>query len=184
MRTLFGNNGSARTAFTLIELLVVIAIIGILASLLLPALARAKAKSKDLTCLNNLKQAGVAIHMYADEHDGKLPDAEQMPSTASPTNALPRICDLLAPYVGYATNNLPQTQSIFRCPKDDAARFQSEGSSYEWNNHYGGRPIENMRTSSSPISDAMLMYDYENFHMGKTNGTKNCLFGDFHVERL
>jgi prepilin-type N-terminal cleavage/methylation domain-containing protein/prepilin-type processing-associated H-X9-DG protein len=169
-------------AFTLIELLVVIAIIAILASLLLPALARAKEKGKSATCLNNLKQFGAAIHMYALEHEGLLPEAEPLPSTA--TNSLPRICDVLAPYLGYNTNSMPQAQSVFRCPGDNASRFTTEGASYEWNNHYGGRPLDNPRTSQNPISDAMLMYDYENFHMGSTNGTKNCLFADFHVERL
>ncbi|HMJ89481.1 MAG TPA: type II secretion system protein [Candidatus Acidoferrum sp.] len=168
--------------FTLIELLVVIAIIAILASLLLPSLARAKGKAKSVTCLNNLKQFGPAIHMYAADHDGLLPEADPLPSTS--TNNLPRICDVLAPYLGYNTNAMPTAQTVFRCPNDNVSRFETEGSSYEWNNHYGGRPLDNPRTSSNPVSDAMLMYDYENFHMGSTNGTKNCLFADFHVERL
>ncbi len=70
-----------RLAFTLIELLVVMAIIGIIAALLLPALARSKGSAQQAKCSSNLHQLGIAAHLYWDDNDGKC-----FTTVAIPTN--------------------------------------------------------------------------------------------------
>src|SRR4051812_4785251 len=75
---------SARSGFTLIELLVVIAIIAILAGMLLPALSKAKSKTKGITCMNNGKQMTLAWRLYADDNNELL--IKSLDNAATPEN--------------------------------------------------------------------------------------------------
>ncbi len=67
------NPTPARNAFTLIELLTVIAIIGILAAILIPVVSRVRESAKGSLCVSNLRQIGLAAHLYAGDHDDRLP---------------------------------------------------------------------------------------------------------------
>ncbi len=161
-----------RRAFTLIELLVVIAIIAILASLLLPALARAKGKGQGIKCINNLKQIGIALRIWTDEHEDRYPWAELRKSLrplypATPTNLM-TISEVLSNEVGGA-------MAVFRCPNDNINAYIVEESSYEWNAIYNGEAVDRRGRWDRD----QLMYDYESWHLiGNTNGAKNLLWGD------
>jgi prepilin-type N-terminal cleavage/methylation domain-containing protein len=98
-------------AFTLIELLVVISIISILAGMLLPSLARAKAKAMRIGCINNLKQVGYGFIMWADDNENKYPWLLAPSQGGTKSNALAWVH-----YAAIATELV--TPRVLHCPSD------------------------------------------------------------------
>jgi prepilin-type N-terminal cleavage/methylation domain-containing protein/prepilin-type processing-associated H-X9-DG protein len=188
-------------AFSLIELLVVIGIIVILAALLLPVLNRAKSKARNIACVNQLKQLGVAARLYAEDNGSRLPAAELLPSNPSdPQHPLPRISDVLGPYVSkIAGTNV--SAPVFKCPSDNDWFFEAEGSSYQWNAGLNGRRIdfgENSRFGMVIVSNGVtilqtngditraaestpLLLDYDDFHPRQPKSGKNVVYMDGHA---
>jgi prepilin-type N-terminal cleavage/methylation domain-containing protein/prepilin-type processing-associated H-X9-DG protein len=126
---------SSHPGFTLIELLVVIAVIAILASLLLPALSKARGRAEGISCLNNTRQLALAWQLYADDHESYLPYNLGMNGSSFRTNinwvnnvmtwgATPGTLDSdntnLATITGASLGPYSGSTGIYHCPSDRA----------------------------------------------------------------
>jgi prepilin-type N-terminal cleavage/methylation domain-containing protein/prepilin-type processing-associated H-X9-DG protein len=161
---------SGRAAFTLIELLVVIAIIGILAAMLLPALARAKESAKTIACVNDLRQLGLAAMMYVSDNNNYYPPR-------SSTNRWPNMLE--AEYAG----NL----NILLCPSEIIPNPATNGGTNSaadsaprsyfingWNDWFNGLHIgDEMRQSDIVYPSDTILF-----------GEKDDNYGDFYMDLL
>lgn len=139
----------SKTGFTLIELLIVIAIIAILAAILLPALRAARGRAQRATCLNNMRQLGMAILMYSADNRDWMPPADFTGGNwRTDSNLWPRMwIGAIHPYIeGDAWDDGgPATSAILFCPSEDdlpeILEFTIGGNNYRAGNYLYARRL-------------------------------------------
>jgi len=172
-----------QAAFTLIELLVVIAIIAILAALILGPVTRSKEAAKGAACISNLRQVGIALQLYVDANNQRLPTMYDKPvvvdTNQPPTNAQASVEIVLQSDLG--------NTNVLRCPSDKNQIFERTGSSYSWNFFLNGQRSDDLSAVGLKFDAHAIpvFYDKEKFHEARgANKAVNYLYADGHIKNL
>jgi prepilin-type N-terminal cleavage/methylation domain-containing protein/prepilin-type processing-associated H-X9-DG protein len=145
--------------FTLIELLVVIAIIAILAAILFPVFAQAREKARQISCLSNMKQVGLALHLYAQDYDETLPpSADSQINFGDPIvyNQKPNFLGSLIPYLK-SRNVLHCATAVYNVPYAPNLQRPTELS----DTNYLGNGVVMGRSLAIIPNPADIIYLYE-----------------------
>ncbi len=201
----------SRRAFTLVELLVVVAVIGLLISIVVPSMSKARGSAKRAVCASNLRQVGIALRAYLGSNNDRMPYASYMPSI-SPFPLEDPNATYIAEVLKHDTS---EQDKVFKCPNDvtpndrpepniNKTYFESERSSYEYrgalpwgpdgSRRLAGRTVEEYVQAQraehadhpehpiTPVSSVWIFRDFTNFHASAgTPGARRYLYIDGRV---
>jgi len=174
--------------FSLIELLVVISIIAILVGILIPVVGRVRTVAVKSVCASNLRQIGIALGTYVEQHDGVYPFARYMPapflSLYPDDPGLPEVLNA----------EMPPESKVYQCPGDDGYVYPLTGISYTYNTSVSGRQLDDSwfkRRLEFDDSEIPVAYDVDGNVFTLQDGSeievpffhisRNMLFADGHV---
>ncbi len=194
----------SRGGFTLVEMLVVVGILAVLAAIIFPVFMQARGKARQAQCISNLKQLGLALEMYASDHDERYPFAVDPADTYCPQiwdgfpewqaliSRMPRLKDVIQPYA--------KSREVLHCASDtgydhlegtpypldaEPTAFEAVGSSYHWRTEVA---FEHLGPSllARPAQTNIMMDGCGAWHGGRsyTSGRWDVLFGDGHAKSL
>jgi prepilin-type N-terminal cleavage/methylation domain-containing protein/prepilin-type processing-associated H-X9-DG protein len=166
-----------RPGFTLMELLLVIALVSTLAALMLPAVSRGREAGRSAACLSNLRQAGLALQLYTQDFNNRLPMMRDQSLTV--TNELPGPDQVLSNYLG--------NTRVLRCPSDFRQVFEKTRSSYSWNSLLNGQDSDRLSLLGMQFDphQVPVLFDKEKFHAARGDAKgQNFLYADGHIKNL
>ncbi|MGC1480444.1 MAG: type II secretion system protein [Chthoniobacterales bacterium] len=176
------NTKVSKRGFSLIELVIVVAILGLLATLAVPAMSRMQERAKSTSCAANLRAVGVAVQIFAQDNQNRLPTIEGYPSDpiydGEMAEKAQTMMGALGPY--------GLTESTLECPAD-SVWFEKEGTSYFWKPTLDDELVSNPTIygrrgqRSIPPQYASLCTDFEAVHGPKGHRRANRLYLDGHV---
>lgn len=158
-------------AFTLIELLVVIVIIAILAAIAVPVYSRIAENGRATACVSNLRQLGMALNLYLNEHNATMPQLAAGRSDKSQDAAV----------IDNTLNAYATDPNVFLCPGDRQGIGAATGTSYYWNSAISGQMVSNLNfLANTNPSQIPVLSDKEGFHPYVQNKV-NILYADGHA---
>ncbi len=140
-------------------------------------LGRAKESGRGAACLSNLHQIGVALQLYVQDNNNRLPFMRDRSLTTS--NELPSPDMVLSNCLGNV--------NVLRCPSDKQQLFESTGSSYSWNSLLNGQDAEHLSAFGINFNphQVPLFFDKEKFHIARGESkAQNFLYADGHIKNL